>query len=62
MYFFRHLSIKQKTVYLGVIHFKRETVVKIWYHKFILNYPTHSHDHVTPKLSPTLQNEYRFSK
>ena len=35
---------------------------KIWYLRFILNYPTHFHDHGTPKLGLTLQNQYCFSK
>ena len=41
-----------------MVHFKRETVFKIWYLRFILNYPTHFHHHVTPKLGFTLQNQY----
>ena len=35
---------------------------KIRYLRFILNYPTHFHDHVNPKLGLTLQNQYCFSK
>ena len=35
---------------------------EIWYLRFILNYPTHIHDQVTPKLELTLQNQYGFSK
>ena len=35
---------------------------KIWYFRFILNYPTHFYNHVTPKLGLTLQNQYCFSK
>ena len=35
---------------------------KIWYLRFILNYPAHFHDHVTPKVGLTLQNQYYFSK
>ena len=35
---------------------------KIWYLRFILNYPTYFHDHVTPKLGLTLQNQNCFSK
>ena len=35
---------------------------KIWPLRFILKYPTHSHDHATPKLGLTLQNQYCFSK
>ena len=33
---------------------------KIWYLMFMLNYPTHLNDHVSPKL--TLQVQYCFSK
>ena len=45
-----------------MIYFKKETVFKIWYLRFILSYPTHFHNHVTPKLGLTLQNQYCFSK
>ena len=44
------LSYKQKNVQLGVIYFKRQSVFKIWYLRYILNYPTHFHDHVTLTL------------
>ena len=37
----------------GMIYFKREAMFKIWYLGLILNYPTHFHDHVTPKLGLT---------
>ena len=30
--------------------------------RFILSYPTHFHNHVTPKLGLTLQNQNCFSK
>ena len=46
----------------GVIYFKRETVFKIWYLRFILNYPNHFHNHLTLKLGLMLQNQYYFNK
>ena len=45
-----------------MIYFKRDTVLKICYLRFILNYPTHFYDNVTPKLGLTLQNQYCFRK
>ena len=30
--------------------------------RFVLNYLTHFHEHVTPKLGLTLQNQYCFRK
>ena len=53
--YLRHLSSKQKKAQLCVIYFQRDSVFKICYVRFILNYPTHSHDHVIPKLRLTLQ-------
>ena len=44
-----------------MIYFKIETVFEIWYLRFILNYPSHLKDYVTPKLGLTLQNQHCFS-
>ena len=49
-------------VELGVVYFKRETMFKIWYLRFVLNYHAHFHDHVSPKQGLTTQNQYCFSK